>query len=151
MSTNADSSSSSLTGRWPSAPLSTRHWRSDDGRVSALHLGGHVFGFEIVGSLPDDALPFLESELSQAFEESGQAQLFWDAWTLERFGSGVRDGMTKLLVGHRSQWQSVHVLVRSSLVSMTVSALGLGLFGRLKSHREPDPFYAAVERALTAG
>lgn len=116
-----------------------------------MHLGGHVLGFEVTGNLSDDAWPFIEKELGEFLEGSGEALLFWDAWRLERFGSRVRDGAVKLLVERRSQWKSVHVLVQSAVIGMTVSTIGLALFGRLKSHRDQDAFFTTVEQALTSG
>lgn len=147
---NANDSPSS-SSRWPAAPNNSRQWRQDSGRVTISDLGEHVLAVEVAGFLSDEALDFCRMEVGAFMESSGAAHLFWDCSQLERFGSRIRDGMVGLLVSRRSEWQTAHVLVRSSLVSMTVSAVGLGLFGRLKSYREPKDFYRAVEQTLATG
>lgn len=80
----------------------------------------------------------------------GGAHLFWDAEQLDGHDGAVRDGILELLGTHRKQWTTIHVLFRSALIGVTVSAANLVLGGPIRAYRRRPEFRAAVEGALSS-
>lgn len=107
-------------------------------------------GIEVIGTLGRDAIPVIMPPVEELIKRSRRAHLFWDAEELTNYDAEVRDAFVQMFLSNRSKWDGLHILFRSALIGMTVGAVGLVFRGALKSYREPDKFFDAVERALAS-
>lgn len=134
---------------WPVVFDDEHRWQVGPNQVRVATLSPHVIGFELVGSLGANAFAIIEPCLARFLDHCpDDAHLFWDAERLDRHDSTSRDGLIKLMQAYRTRWKTAHVLFRSPLIGVTVSAVNLAVGGSVKGYRRRDEFRAAVEDAL---
>lgn len=136
---------------WPILTDDVHAWQQGDDRVSVAVLSPRTLGVVLVGSMSADALDVVEPCLDDFLHRTPDgAHMFWDAELMKDHDAAFRDGILRVMREHRDRWSTVHVLYRSLLVGVSVSAGNLFLGGSVVPHRRRASFRAAVEQALAA-
>ncbi|MEM9463379.1 MAG: hypothetical protein AAGF11_55065 [Myxococcota bacterium] len=134
---------------WPVCFDDEHRWQVGPNQARIAILSPHVIGFELVGSLEANAFGVIEPCLARFLDRCPDtAHLFWDCERLDRHDSTSRDGLVTLLRTYRTRWKLAHVLYRSPLIGVTVSAVNLAVGGSVNGYRRREEFRAAVEDAL---
>lgn len=133
---------------WPPEARSTREWVEDGNRVTFRRLSQDIGIVVLDGKLLVSTLDMLVPAITELFEESGAAHLYFDAERLESYQAQARDEMIKLVVKHRKRWRTLEVLYTSPLVGVGVTAANLVLRGALKGSRDRERFRQSVRDAL---
>lgn len=89
-------------------------------------------------------MPFFTATFDTHLKDGALHHVFLSAERLDGYDSGVRIGMTELILRHRRRIASVGVLVKSKLVAMGVSVANLALGGFIKSYNSRSSYEAAI-------
>ncbi|MCX4241267.1 hypothetical protein [Paraliomyxa miuraensis] len=134
--------------RWPREPLKVARWERGDSYIEVVTLSRNVIAVDLHGTATRDALDVVLPQLGELFAGSDQCQSFWNTADFQGFDPEFRDGVLALLKQHRSRWVKIHTLVKSALIGMTVTTIGLLFLGAIKSYRDLDDYLASLQRAL---
>ncbi len=137
---------------WPVDSIDAQRWQQGSNQAIVTILGPRVIGLELIGSVSADALEVIEPCLTRFLDYCpGDAHLFWDSEWLDSHDGVLRDRILAIVRSRRTRWSMVHVLFRSALVGVTVTAASLALGGSVKGYRDHLAFRTAVDRALGNG
>ena len=82
--------------------------------------------------------------LEEEIERGGPLRIFADLSTLRRVASETREKASAWAKGRRMHVEATHLLVRSKLIEMAFSVIGMLVSGRFKIYSNGDEFYAVL-------
>lgn len=114
-------------------------WSDDEGSVEIRALAEGVVWVRITERLSEGTVPVFNVRLPPLLETE-DVYLFFDAADLNSFSNAARSAITEMLRNRLDNIAAVHVLVRSALIGMAVSATSLALGGKVHSFRDQAKF-----------
>jgi hypothetical protein len=82
--------------------------------------------------------------LEKLIARRGKVVLFNDTTKITGYDAAYREKWTHWFLGHRSQVEMLHILVRSGILKMAVSLVSLAVSGLIKGHSDPASFRKAL-------
>jgi hypothetical protein len=130
-------SSSSNETRWAGPRTQVRLWSPVRGVV--VH--------SVVGHFTLDAAKVVMEGIAKVWGEKAPVSAFNDWLGMDGYDSEARIALTDFVFASRRQFDSIHILLRSKLVSMGVSVADLALGGMIQAYTEPQPWKEALYAA----
>ena len=125
-------------------------WSNGLNMVAVSTLSPRVVGIRITGAANEATFEGFEPALARFLKYStGDAEMFWDAELLSSHDGPMRDRTLALVSYHRERWSAAHILYRSPLVGVTITAASLLLGSSVRGYRNRGHFRHAIDRALT--
>jgi len=92
--------------------------------------------------------PLITEEMTRSVSAEGNLIAFVDLSAETGQSSDAREWWAEWAKSHRAELECTHMLVRSRMIDMAISVLGMLIGGGIKAHSEQATFEAAIAAAV---
>lgn len=124
-----------------------RRTAGKNGTCDVWRPASHVVCFRVSGMGHTEFFDWVKPELEAAVAMHRGVYCFADAYELNDYEKGLREGFTTWFKQHRLELAGIRVLVKSPIVKMGVSIANLALGGFVQSYLARLPYEMELTRA----
>ncbi len=124
-------------------------WTSERGKLTLRSPLPHVLVVRVEGEFQFSLVPYYKTPIDRAIAQGIFIHVFNDWWEMSGYDAETRVDLTNWTLPIRRKVNS-HILLRSKIVALGVSAANFALGGALNVHTDRASFDAALNKSLRA-
>jgi hypothetical protein len=129
--------------------LPETNWSADRVKVRVWYPARAIVVHQVTGHFSLPAARAVMTGIDRAIALYAPVDAFNDWYEMNGYDSDARLALTEFVLGSRTKYASIHILLKSKLVAMGVSVANLALGGMIVSYSDPRPWKEALHAAET--